>query len=114
MPGYAWAKGGVFDNGRIMAFARGGMVNRPTLFPMAGGAGLMGEAGPEAILPLKRNASGELGVRSQGGGDIYNITNNIATYDMANFAEYFNRFTESNPSAITGPLQKARMGGRRV
>lgn len=114
MPGYAWAKGGVFDNGRIMAFARGGMVNRPTLFPMAGGAGLMGEAGPEAILPLKRTAGGELGVRAQGGGDIYNITNNIATYDMANFAEYFNRFTESNPGAITGPLQKARMGGRRV
>ena len=39
------------------------IVDRPTLFPMADGAGLMSEAGPEAVLPLTRLANGELGVK---------------------------------------------------
>ncbi len=60
------AKGGVFDKGNMTAFARGGVVNTPTIFPMANGAGLMGEAGPEAVMPLSRDSSGELGVK--GGG----------------------------------------------
>lgn len=62
------ADGNAFSNGRVVPFARGGVVNRPTLFPMANGAGLMGEAGPEAVLPLKRTASGRLGVEASGGG----------------------------------------------
>ena len=45
------ASGGVFSGG-VKAFATGGLVNRPTLFPMKRGMGLMGEAGPEAILPV--------------------------------------------------------------
>ncbi len=49
-------------------FAKGGVVNRPTVFPMAKGIGLMGEAGPEAILPLKRGPGGDLGVAGGGGG----------------------------------------------
>jgi hypothetical protein len=40
----------------------GGIVSRPTLFPFARGIGLMGEAGPEAILPLRRGRGGRLGV----------------------------------------------------
>jgi phage-related minor tail protein len=58
------AKGNAFQNGNIVPFARGGVVNKPTIFPMAQGAGLMGEAGPEAIMPLKRTASGDLGVQA--------------------------------------------------
>jgi lambda family phage tail tape measure protein len=58
------AKGGVIDHGAIKRFATGGVVQRPTLFPMRGGVGLMGEAGPEAVLPLRRNARGELGVQA--------------------------------------------------
>ncbi|SFM10902.1 phage tail tape measure protein [Shimia aestuarii] len=46
----------------IQRFGKGGIVNGPTLFPMSGGAGLMGEAGPEAIVPLQRDGSGNLGV----------------------------------------------------
>jgi phage-related minor tail protein len=57
-------------------FARGGIVNGPRLFPMANGMGLMGEAGPEAIMPLKRGPGGRLGVESSGGG-AYNITVNV-------------------------------------
>lgn len=60
--GLRMANGGAFEGGNVVPFARGGIVNRPTLFPMANGAGLMGEAGPEGILPLRRNAQGQLGV----------------------------------------------------
>ena len=62
------AKGNVFAKNKIVPYAYGGIVNRPTLFPMKNGAGLMGEAGPEAILPLRRGKSGKLGVESSGGG----------------------------------------------
>jgi tape measure domain-containing protein len=70
------ANGNVFDAGnKITAYARGGIVNKPTLFPMANGMGLMGEAGPEAIMPLKRGANGKLGVQSSGG--VGNIVVNV-------------------------------------
>ncbi|OFW99173.1 MAG: hypothetical protein A3E78_14185 [Alphaproteobacteria bacterium RIFCSPHIGHO2_12_FULL_63_12] len=62
--GFLAEKGAAFDSGRVLPFARGGIVNGPTFFPMADGAGLMGEAGPEAVLPLKRLHGGELGVRA--------------------------------------------------
>lgn len=79
-----YADGGVFAGGRVTAFAKGGVVSGATAFPMRGGAGLMGEAGPEAIMPLTRGADGRLGVRSQGGGGV-NITMNISTPDVAGF-----------------------------
>lgn len=71
--GLRMANGGVFSAGRVTAFAKGGaftnqIVGRPTLFPFAKGAGLMGEAGPEAIMPLRRDASGRLGVSAAIGG----------------------------------------------
>lgn len=62
------AKGNAFSGGRVTAFANGGVVASPTLFPMRGGTGLMGEAGPEAILPLSRSSDGRLGVQLQSGG----------------------------------------------
>lgn len=59
------AKGNVFSGGNLVPFARGGVVGMPTLFPMNGGrTGLMGEAGPEAIMPLARDSMGRLGVRA--------------------------------------------------
>lgn len=63
------AKGNLFHHGNMMAFAKGGLTNGSTMFPMANGKiGLMGEAGPEAIMPLARDSSGRLGVRAQTGG----------------------------------------------
>ena len=70
LSGYVFpsANGNAFNNGKIIPYANGGVVNSPTMFPMSGGnTGLMGEAGPEAILPLKRGPDGKLGVESSGG-----------------------------------------------
>ncbi len=61
------AKGGVYASPSLSAFS-GEIVSNPTLFAFARGAGLMGEAGPEAIMPLKRGADGSLGVRAIGSG----------------------------------------------
>jgi len=55
-------------------------VNKPTLFPFASGIGLMGEAGAEAIMPLKRTSSGDLGVQAEGGGG--NVTVNMTINAM--------------------------------
>ena len=62
------ADGNAFVDGKVQKYAYGGVVNRPTLFPMANGMGLMGEAGAEAILPLRRGSNGKLGVQASGGG----------------------------------------------
>jgi hypothetical protein len=79
-----FAQGAGFTQGRVMPFARGGVVSSPMAFPMRGGMGLMGEAGPEAILPLARGADGRLGVRSQGGAAV-NVTVNVSTPDVEGF-----------------------------
>jgi hypothetical protein len=52
--------------GQLEHFGLGGVVNRPTLFPMANGMGLMAEKEPEAVMPLARDKSGRLGVRTEG------------------------------------------------
>jgi hypothetical protein len=74
----AFAAGGVFTGGNVVPFARGDIFNKPTTFPMTDGrTGLMGEAGPEAIMPLTRGPDGKLGVRSMGasgGGQDISIT----------------------------------------
>ena len=63
------ADGGAWQGGsQVQAYANGGVVNGPTTFGMSGGkTGLMGEAGPEAIMPLKRGSNGKLGVQMEGG-----------------------------------------------
>ena len=78
-------QGGAISQGRVMPFARGGIVRGPSTFPMRGGLGLMGEAGPEAILPLARGADGRLGVASSGGGGSVHVTMNITTPDVQGF-----------------------------
>ena len=72
--------------GAIMPFAKGGVISQATAFPMRGGTmGLMGEAGPEAIMPLSRGPDGRLGVRAAGGGGPVTVTFNISTPDVAGF-----------------------------
>lgn len=81
---FPFADGGAFSQGRVMPFASGGVVSSPTMFPMRGGTGLMGEAGPEAIMPLARGPDGKLGVRG-GGRSGPSIVMNITTQDAQSF-----------------------------
>lgn len=73
------ANGGVYNSASLNAYS-GQIVHKPTMFAFAKGAGLMGEAGPEGIFPLRRGADGKLGViakmPNQGGGvtQHYHIT----------------------------------------
>ena len=80
------ANGNAFAQGQVTPFANGGIVNSPVMFPLAKGAGLMGEAGPEAIMPLARGADGKLGVRG-GGGAVAHVTVNISTPDVVSFRQ---------------------------
>lgn len=79
-----FANGASFAQGRVVPFATGGVVSGPTTFPMRGGTGLMGEAGPEAIMPLTRGADGRLGVRSEGGRGA-TVVMNITTPNVEGF-----------------------------
>ena len=69
------AMGNVFAKNKIVPYAKGGIIDRPTLMPLANGAALAGEAGAEAIMPLKRGRNGKLGVQASGG--IGNIVVNV-------------------------------------
>ena len=70
------ANGNAFSHGRVLPFAQGGVVSSPTMFPMSGNrTGIMGEKGAEAIMPLKRTPSGQLGVQAQTSPATVNVYN---------------------------------------
>ena len=94
---FNFADGGVFQQGKVTPFAYGGVVNKPTLFPMANGAGLMGEAGPEAIMPLRRDRSGRLGVEASSGG-LGNVVVNV----------------DASGSSVEGDAQGANQLGKAI
>ena len=100
-------EGGIFSAGRLVPFAAGGIVERPTVFRMASGMGLMGEDGPEAVMPLGRTASGELGVKGMGSGGVV-IVNNIRAIDTQSFADVCRR----NPQAITQTVSSEMKDGK--
>ena len=99
-----FAAGGVISQGRVTPFAKGGVIEGARLFPMRGGAGLMGEAGPEAIMPLKRGADGRLGVAATQGASVQ-VTMNISTPDAASF--------QRSQSQIAAQMSRALHLGRR-
>lgn len=95
-----------FAKGGVVPFASGGVVSSPTYFPLGrGSTGLMGEAGPEAIMPLSRGADGRLGVAMQGGGGPVNIVLNVHTPDAASFRK--------SEAQIGGMLARAVSRGAR-
>ena len=100
-----FANGGSFAQGRVMPFARGGVISSSTTFPMRGATGLMGEAGPEAIMPLTRGADGRLGVQAQGGWRPVNVVMNITTPDVSGFAR--------SQSQIAAQMSRALARGER-
>jgi phage-related minor tail protein len=71
--------------GSVQAFAKGGVISTPSYFPLDGGVGLAGEAGPEAIMPLVRGADGSLGVA--GGGGSVTVNFNVTTPNPKSFTQ---------------------------
>ncbi|MEO9575995.1 MAG: phage tail tape measure protein [Tateyamaria sp.] len=94
-----FADGAPFSQGRVMPFATGGIVSGATPFGMRGGMGVMGEAGPEAIMPLARGPDGKLGVRG-GGGASTSIVMNITTPDVQGFARSQNQIAAQMNRAL--------------
>lgn len=111
------AVGGVYNSADLSRYS-GSVVSRPTFFAFAKGAGVMGEAGPEAILPLRRGADGKLGVVAAGGGmamfapqyniEIHNDGNNGQIGPQALKAVY----EIGKKGASDFLLQQGRDGGR--
>lgn len=99
-----FAKGGV--PGHVVPFAGGGVVSAPTYFPLGGNLGLMGEAGSEAILPLRRGADGSLGVAAAGTAAPLNVVFNVTAQDAASFRK--------SEAQITGMLARAVSRGART
>jgi len=94
-----FADGAPFSQGRVMPFANGGIVSGATPFGMRGGLGVMGEAGPEAIMPLARGADGKLGVRGSGGNGP-TVVMNISTPDVQGFARSQNQIAAQMNRAL--------------
>jgi phage-related minor tail protein len=94
-----FADGAPFSQGRVMPFATGGIVSSATPFGMRGGMGVMGEAGPEAIMPLARGPDGKLGVRGAGGGSS-NVVFNITTPDVQGFKRSQNQIAAQMSRAL--------------
>jgi phage-related minor tail protein len=101
--------GGLFSgligslSGAVKPFAEGGVIGTPTYFPMGRQVGLMGEAGPEAVMPLARGPDGKLGVRGGGGGLTVNVA--ISTPDAASFRR--------SEGAVAAALARAVARGQR-
>jgi hypothetical protein len=107
------ANGNAFVDGQVQKYAYGGIVNKPTLFPMANGMGLMGEAGAEAILPLRRGSNGKLGVESSGGGStIINVSVDASGSTVEGNTGQANEFGNVLAAAIQAELiNQKRAGG---
>ncbi|HCI98228.1 MAG TPA: phage tail protein [Sulfitobacter sp.] len=99
-----FADGAPFSQGRVMPFAQGGIVSTATGFGMRGGVGLMGEAGPEAIMPLARGPDGKLGVKGGASGGT-TVGMNITTPDVQGF--------QRSQSQIAAQLSRALNTGNR-
>ncbi|EEX0815446.1 TPA: phage tail tape measure protein [Escherichia coli] len=113
------ANGGIYQSADLSRYS-GTVVNRPTFFAFAKGAGVMGEAGPEAILPLRRDADGKLGVVADIGGSgmamfapQYNIEiNNDGTNGQIGPAALKVVYDLGKKAAADFMQQQARDGGR--
>ena len=92
------------SGGQVKPFAQGGIVNAPTLFPLARGLGLMGEAGAEAVLPLTRGSDGTLGVASAASAPTV-VNFNVTTADADSFRK--------SEAQVTAMLARAVGRGRR-
>jgi phage-related minor tail protein len=91
----------------VVPFASGGVVRSPAFFPASGSLGLAGEAGPEAIMPLRRGPDGRLGVASgdESAGRAVQVVFHVTAADAASFRK--------SEAQITGMLARAVSRGAR-
>jgi len=114
------AKGGVYDSPSLSAFSNG-VYDSPHLFKFASGAGVFGEAGPEAIMPLKRGSDGRLGIASSGGsGDIY-FTQSISiasdgtsSVDQKTNNDAMRQFGDTMRTVAQGEISRALQPGGQI
>jgi len=104
------ANGGAWSNG-VQMYANGGVVGSPTAFQHKGGLGVMGEAGPEAIMPLKRGKNGKLGVQSE--GDQGNVTVENHFHISANGDDSVKRIIQQEAPKIANYTQQQILDQRR-
>ncbi|GAB5139968.1 phage tail tape measure protein [Escherichia coli] len=113
------AKGGVYTSANLSAYSNT-IVDTPTYFAFAKGAGLMGEAGPEAIMPLTRAADGSLGVRAignvnGGGGFVYSPVYHISIQNKGSNGEIDTQsargLVELIDSRVVSIMQSSRRDG---
>ncbi|HAV2057338.1 TPA: phage tail tape measure protein [Escherichia coli] len=113
------AKGGVYTSANLSAYSNT-IVDTPTYFAFAKGAGLMGEAGPEAIMPLTRAADGSLGVRAignvnSGGGFVYSPVYHISIQNQGSNGEIDARsargLVDLIDSRVVSIMQSSRRDG---
>ncbi|HCK1463021.1 TPA: phage tail tape measure protein [Escherichia coli] len=113
------AKGGVYTSANLSAYSNT-IVDTPTYFAFAKGAGLMGEAGPEAIMPLTRAADGSLGVRAignvnGGGGFVYSPVYHISIQNQGSNGEIDTRsargLVDLIDSRVVSIMQSSRRDG---
>lgn len=115
------ALGGVYSDSPSLSTYSGGVYDHPQLFKFASGAGVFGEAGPEAIMPLKRGADGRLGVASSGGsGDIY-FTQSIsiasdgtASVDQNTNNDAMRQFGDNMRAVAQGEISRAIQPGGQI
>ncbi|HZM01046.1 MAG TPA: phage tail tape measure protein [Planctomycetota bacterium] len=94
--------GNAFDGG-IVPFAMGGVVSRPTMFAYGSGElGIMGEAGPEAVMPLRRGRDGRLGVEAARGGSPVVVNMRVTTPDPNAFRRSQGQLAARQAAAVRG------------
>ena len=105
------ANGLVVAQNGIVPYAKGGIVNSPTLFPFSRGVGLMGEAGPEAVVPLKRGRDGKLGIAGGGGATTVNVSVDAKGTKVEGDGQQMDRLGRLLGSAIEAELVKQKRPG---
>lgn len=103
------AAGSAWSNG-VKFYAAGDVFGQATMFRHAGGLGVLGEAGPEAIMPLRRGADGKLGVASSGGGTVVHLTINQTVGDVVTSGQLARVSEQTRQAAMAAVVDAQRRG----